>query len=249
MISTDFQPSVFNRIKLTQLENVTLKPQVGTVKNKKNKIAPYIGVVAASSALGSLNGIFKEINPFTILTTTIVEEKPKWRTKLAILIGHEASSPDDSDSFLKEIVEIRREDPKWNEKINEIFHKFANQTPDSLHIQDIVPVDDIEITPPEVFKQSLVLRRFQKIIDPIDEKVFSVIEKFPKGKKLVNYMRDSDSSLKPLFKNKRLPLHGLNSLYYDKTLMLKGAGFTGVLALAGIGVFKGIQHIIKNTKT
>lgn len=106
-------------------------------------------------------------------------------------------------------------------------------------------VDVYEVLPPELLNKSFGpnhsqitkskkhISFFKKILNPFDEKCFSVIEKIPLGKKFTDFMRRTSSPIKPFlfFRTK----------FYDLTSMLKGAGFT---AFVGLGLFSSVKYFI-----
>lgn len=106
-------------------------------------------------------------------------------------------------------------------------------------------VDVYELLPPEILNKPLEphlppvtkskkhISFFKKILNPFDEKVFSIIEKIPLGKKFTNFMRKSNSPIKQFrfFRTK----------FYDSTSMLKGAGIAAVL---GLGLFGSAKYFI-----
>lgn len=81
---------------------------------------------------------------------------------------------------------------------------------------------------------------FKKILNPYDEKFFKFIDKLPFGKKFTNYMRATNSPIKSI------KFKPLSHLYYDKTSMLKGAGF---MAVCGTALYAGVDYCLKKHKT
>lgn len=90
---------------------------------------------------------------------------------------------------------------------------------------------------PSVTKSKKHISFFKKILNPFDEKVFSIIEKIPLGKKFTNFMRKSNSPIKQfrLFRTK----------FYDLTSMLKGAG---VAIVFGLSLFASAKYFINKFK-
>lgn len=81
-------------------------------------------------------------------------------------------------------------------------------------------------------------RMFQKVIHPIDEKIYGGIEKISRSKKFTNFMRTSSAPLR----------HYEGKFYTSGPLMAKGALFLGGLALLGVSIFSFIKKRIENKK-
>lgn len=106
-------------------------------------------------------------------------------------------------------------------------------------------VDVYEVLPPELLNKSFEpkypqitkakkhISFFKKILNPFDEKCFSIIEKLPLGKKFTDFMRRTNSPIKQLPFNR--------TKFYDLTSMLKGAGVT---AFVGLGLYSAVKYFI-----
>lgn len=146
-----------------------------------------------------------------------------------------------------------------NKKLKEItgfdFHIELEPRKGRCNGHNIRIVDTYEVLPPELLnkpfesnfptkiaKSKKHISFFKKILNPFDEKVFSIVEKIPLGKKFTNFMRRTNSPIKQfsLFRTK----------FYDSTSMLKGAGSA---AIVGLGLFSLAKYFIskynQNKKT
>lgn len=112
-------------------------------------------------------------------------------------------------------------------------------------------IDTYEVLPPELLNKPLDphllsvtkskkhISFFKKILNPFDEKVFSIVDKIPLGKKFTDFMRRTKSPIKQFrfFRTK----------FYDSTSMLKGSLCTGLIFLTTVGIVKGINKIRKKS--